>query len=79
MECYFRSYPQAGGYRQRLHKMWMELDEAQNDITEQRLADQVRAIKINDCLSQTELDEIQRKIQGRTEISKGKETEKTVT
>ena len=57
----------------------MELHGPQNDITEQRLANQVWAIKVNQWLSRPELHEIQQKVQGKTEIPVENETEETVT
>ena len=43
MEYCYRSDPQNKRYRQRLHKLWIELDRTQNSIAEQRLAHQVRS------------------------------------
>ena len=47
------------GYRQRMHNIWKE-NEGFN-ITEQRLADQVRTIKNKGWFTSEELDEIERK------------------
>ena len=59
LECYYRSRPQELGYRQRMHNIWKE-NEGFN-ITEQRLADQVRTIKNKGWFTSEELDEIERK------------------
>ena len=60
MECYLRNEPSRRGYRKRM------LNIRRNDIgvfecSEQRLADQVRAIKVNNWLD-LEMEELRRKI-----------------
>ena len=59
MECYYRSEPEVRGYRQRMYTIWIERD--QFDISEQRLADQVRTIMRNKWFTSEELDEIKRR------------------
>ena len=55
-------------------KIWREIGVF--DVKEQRLADQTRAIRKNDGLSEVELDEIQRKIK-EEENTKEPRTEKS--
>ena len=63
MECYFESRPDVRGYRRRMHDIWRE--RGGFDISEQRLADQVRTIKRDDWFTEEELDEIKETMQGR--------------
>ena len=45
MTCYIRSNPGSIGYRKRMFAFWREVGEF--EISEQRLADQARATKVN--------------------------------
>ena len=47
-ECYIRSEPERRGYRKRMRDLWIarNTNEELNKVSEQRLADQVRQIKI---------------------------------
>ena len=58
-ECYLRSDPKKRGFRKRLKQIWDE--RGVFEVTEQRLADQARAIKVNNWLSDLEIEEIARK------------------
>ena len=58
MRCFYRSEPTKRGYRKRVLSIWKELGVF--EISEQRLADQARAIRTNGWLSEIELEEIQR-------------------
>ena len=60
MRCYIESNPSARGYRKRILAIWKEIGVF--EVTEQRLADQVRAIKVNGWLSEVEIEEIRRNI-----------------
>ena len=46
-ECYIRSEPERRGYRKRLRDLWKarKINNELTEVTEQRLADQVRQIK----------------------------------
>ena len=50
-ECYIRSQPEVLGYRKRLVNIWREQNSRKElqEITEQRLADQVQQIKKKKC------------------------------
>ena len=61
MRCFYRSEPAKRGYRKRMLSIWNELGVF--EITEQRLADQERAIRTNEWLSEIELEKIKRKIE----------------
>ncbi|XP_047501186.1 uncharacterized protein LOC125047119 [Penaeus chinensis] len=59
-ECYIRSEPERRGYRKRMLDPWIARNpnEELNEVSEQRLADQVRQIKIKKWLENMEQDEI---------------------
>ena len=66
LECYFRCKPvdengvPVRGYRQRMYKEWQEIDPFTS--TEQRIADQARAIRKNGWVTDMELEGIKRKV-----------------
>ena len=72
MECYFKSQPNVEGYRKRMLDVWNCVGPFQT--TEQRLADQVRQIKLKGWFSDIELDEIKRNLQ-RNDTSDTSQTE----
>ena len=59
-ECYIRSEPERRGYRKRMRDLWIarNTNEELNKVSEQRLADQVRQIKIKKWLENVEQEEI---------------------
>ena len=63
-ECYIQSQPEILGYRKRLVSIWREKNPREDlqGITEQRLADQVRQIKIKKWLETVEQEEIKEKV-----------------
>jgi hypothetical protein len=63
MECYYASLPDTSGYRQRMHRAWIERGHLQ--INEQRMADQVRNIIKRKWFTDEELDEIKQSALGR--------------
>ena len=60
-KCYILSNPEQRGYRKRMTSLWHE--RANHQATEQRLADQLRAIQKKKWLTETEREEIKRKIE----------------
>ena len=60
MKCYFRSRPEARGYRKRMFNIWKETGGF--DTSEQRLADQVRVIKKDNWFTLEELDELREQV-----------------
>ena len=60
MKCYIQSDPSKRGYRKRMLAIWAEIGVF--ETSEQRLADQARAIKVNGWLSEVEIEEIKSKI-----------------
>ena len=66
MECYYLSNPvnesdkPLRGYRQRMHMIWNEREMLK--CSEQRLCDQVRAIRKNEWLTRVELETIKRRV-----------------
>ena len=59
-ECYIRSEPERRGYRKRMLDLWIarNTNEELNKVSEQRLADQARQIKIKKWLENVEQEEI---------------------
>ena len=59
-ECYIRSEPERRGYRKRMRDLWIarNTNEELNKVSEQRLANQVRQIKIKKWLENVEQEEI---------------------
>ena len=60
MKCFYMSNPIKSGYRKRMFGFWKEMGVF--EIPEQRLADQARVIKLNEWLSEVELEEIRREV-----------------
>ena len=67
MACYYRSNPEAVGYRDRVHMIWKE--KRMFDVKEQRLLDQKCKIVTKKWFSDLELNEIKEKSMGVTEES----------
>ena len=65
-KCYLLSDPQTRGYRRRMTSLWHE--RGNHDATEQRIADQQRAIVRRNWLSEIEREEIKRKIEDPEEV-----------
>ena len=59
-ECYVKSEPESRGYRKRLVALWRGCSPREDlkNVSEQRLADQVRQIKVKNWLEKLEQDEI---------------------
>lgn len=61
IECYIKSKPdEKQGYRKRMHQAWK--DKGMFEVTEQRLADQVRQILKKGWFTDIEIEEMKRKI-----------------
>ena len=60
-EGYLRSDPKYRGFRKRLKRIWDE--KGVFEATKHRLSDQARAIKVNNWLSDLEIEEIARNIE----------------
>ena len=63
MKCYIKSNPGNKGYRKRMYAI-------RREISEQRLADKARAIKVNGWLSVRELEELKREVDSEGEDCK---------
>ena len=61
IECWVRSVPTKRGYRKRMKRLWDE--KGVFEVSEQRLADQARAIRTNDWLTTVEIEEIKRNVE----------------
>ena len=72
-KSYILSNPQQRGYRKRMTNIWHERGNHQN--TEQRLADQIRAITKRNWLTETEREEIQRKIENPEDVTQENEVQ----
>ena len=60
MECFYLSKPETRGYMKRMLQIWKE--RRLFDVTDQRIADQVRVIKRNGLMSDLELEEIKDRV-----------------
>ena len=60
-KCYLLSNPEQRGYRRRMTSLWHE--RGNHEVTEQRLADQQRLILKRKWLTETEREEIKRKLE----------------
>ena len=60
MECYFTSEPNKRGYRKRMVNIWRSRNLAQ--VSEQRLLDQVRQIRMKGWITELEMEEIKRQM-----------------
>ena len=56
IECWIKSEPSKRNYRRRMKKIWDEIGVF--PVTEQRLADQARRIRVNKWLTDTDIEEI---------------------
>ena len=59
IECWIKSEPSKRKYQQRMKKIWDEIGAF--PVTEQRLADQARKIRVSKWLTDTEIEEIDRR------------------
>ena len=59
IECWIKSETSKRKYQQRMKKIWDEIGVF--PVTEQRLADQTRQIRVNKWLTDTEIEEIDRR------------------
>ena len=60
MECYIESKPEVRGYKKRLTEIWHR--ESMIDVTEQRLVDQIRQIKLKGWLTEIEIEVIKKMV-----------------
>ena len=59
IECWIKSEPSKRKYQKRMKKIWDEIGVF--PVTEQRLADQARQIRVNKWLTDTEIKDIDRR------------------
>ena len=69
-ECYVRSEPEKRGYRKRMLVLWntQNTNEKLKDVSEQRLADQVRKTKMNKWLETVEQQKIILRVRGEQQM-----------
>ena len=60
MECYLLSEPKIWGYRKRMLSLWLQ--KAMFWVSEQRLVDQANTICRNSCMTEFEIEELERKL-----------------
>ena len=65
MKCFYFSEPMKRGYRKRMIQRWNEIGVF--ELTEQQLANQKRAIVVNEWLSDVELSELEKEVQKENE------------
>ena len=62
MECYLLSDPKIRGYRKRMLSLWLQ--KGMFCVSEQRLVDQANAICRNSCMTELEIEDLERKVLG---------------
>ena len=62
MECYLLSEPKIGGYRKRM--LSLSLQKGMFCVSEQRLVDQENTICRNSWMTELEIEELERKVNG---------------
>ena len=60
MECYLLSEPKIKGYRKCMLNLWLQQDMFW--VSEQRLVDQGNTIHRNSCMTELEIEELERKV-----------------
>ena len=65
IKCYLMSDPKKRGYRKRMLNIWKDIDVF--ELSEQKLAGQALAIRKNGWLSEIEIEEVNREIEGHQE------------
>ena len=59
-ECYLLSEPKIRGYRKRMLSLWLQ--KGMFWVSEQRLVDQANTIRRNSCMTELEIEELERKV-----------------
>ena len=60
IECYLLSEPRIRGYRKRMLSLWLQ--KGLFWVSEQRLVDQANTIRRNSCMTELEIEELERKV-----------------
>ena len=60
MECYLLSEPKIRGYRKRMLSLWLQ--NGMFWVSEERLVDQANTIRRNSCMTELEIEELERKV-----------------
>ena len=60
MECYLLSEPKVRGYRKCILSLWQQ--KGMFWVSEQRLVDQANTIRRNRCMTESEIEELERKV-----------------
>ena len=66
MECYLLREPMIRGYRKRMRSLWQQ--KGMFWVSEQRLVDQANAIRRNSCMTELDIEELERKVTGSDSI-----------
>ena len=66
MECYLLSVPKIRGYRKRMLSLWLQ--KGMFWVSEQRLVDQANTIRRNSWMTELEVEELERKVNGSDSI-----------
>ena len=62
MECYLLSEPKIRGYRKHILSLWLQ--KGMFWLSEQRLVNQANTIRRNSCMTELEIEELERKVTG---------------
>ena len=62
MECYLSSEPKIRGYRKRMLNLWLQ--QGMFWVSKQRLVDEANTIRRNSWMTESEIEELERKVTG---------------
>ena len=62
MECYLLSEPKIRGYRKHMLRLWLQ--KGMFWVSEQRLVDKANTIRRNSCMTELEIEDLERKVLG---------------
>ena len=71
MECYFLSEPKIRGYRKRMLSLWLQ--KGMFWLSEQILVDQANTVRSNSSMTESEIEEMERKVPASDSVIIGEE------
>ena len=76
MECYLLTEPKIRGYRKHMLILWLQ--KGMFWVSEQRLVDQANTIRRNSCMTELEIEELERKVTGSDSVIVEEESVETL-
>ena len=67
MECYLLTEPKIRGYRKYMLSLWLQ--KGMFWVSEKRLVDQTNIIRRNSCMTELEVEELERKVPGSDSVT----------